>query len=83
MPRGSTNLYDVHGSGLRTDHRAAFLKGREVAVGISVVKQKFVNDARIQLLIRVDPDAQPGSYAVGLVDAQGQASNTVAFQVSK
>jgi hypothetical protein len=83
MVRGSTNLYDVHGSGLRADHRAAFLKGKEVAVGISVVKQKFVSGAHIQLLIRVDPDAQSGSYLVGLVDAQGQATNTVSFQVAK
>jgi hypothetical protein len=83
MARGSTNLYDVHGSGLRADHRAAFLKGREVAVGISVVKQKIVSEARIQLLIRVDPDAQPGSYAVGLVDAEGKATNTVSFTIAK
>jgi len=84
MAPNTTNLYDVHGSGLRPELRAIFLKGRDVAPGISVVRQKFVNATKVQLLVRVEEGvAGGGGYSVVLVDADGRATNGAPFQIGK
>jgi serine/threonine protein kinase len=84
MAPNSTSLYDLHGSGLRAELRAVFLKGRDVAPGINVVRQKFVNSTKIQVLVRVEEGAgSGGGYSVVLVDAEGRATNGAPFQIGK
>jgi len=83
LKRPSTTLLDVRGSGLRADHKAQLLRGHELAPGLSVAGQKYVNDGLVQVLLKVDATATPGSYLLLLVDAQGQTSNARPVDVLK
>jgi serine/threonine protein kinase len=81
MPRGTTNFYDLHGSGLQTGLSAVIMKGRDVAAGIVVTKQVVVNPTLMRVVVRVDPATAPGSYTLVLVDSRGQATNSVSVKV--
>jgi hypothetical protein len=82
MTRGSTNFYDLHGTGLRPNLTAVMMKGRDVIQGITVTKQVFVGSNLMRIVVRVDPSVAVGSYTLVLVDAQGQATNGVSFKVN-
>ena len=81
LPRGTTNFYDVHGSGLQAGLSAVIMKGRDVAPGIVVTKQVVVNPSLMRIVVRVDPAAAAGNYSLVLVDTRGQATNAVALKV--
>src|SRR5262249_14972821 len=81
VKRGGTSILDVHGSGLRPDHQPLILKGKDVARGIQLVRQRLVNAGLIQVVILVDARAAPGSYSVILTDSQGNATNALRFEV--
>jgi hypothetical protein len=81
MARGSTNFYDLHGTGFRSGLNAVILKGRDVAPGMSVKGQKIVNATLMRVVVTVDGSVSPGSYSLALVDATGQSTNTVSFKV--
>jgi hypothetical protein len=82
MTRGSNNFYDLHGTGFRAGLTGVVFKGREVAPGITITGQKLVNPSLMRILVRVDATVKTGDYAIVLVDAQGQATNSVAFKVT-
>jgi hypothetical protein len=82
MSRGSQNFYDLHGSGFRAGLNAVILKGRDVAPGVSVTGQKIVNGTLMRVVVRVDASVSSGNYAIALVDASGQATNSVSFKVA-
>ncbi len=82
MTRGSTNFYDLHGSGLRPNLTAVMMKGRDVMQGITVTKQVFVGPNLMRIVVRVDPAVAQGSYTLVLVDGQGQPTNGVSFKVN-
>ena len=81
MARGSTNFYDLHGTGFRAGLNAVILKGRDVAPGMSVKGQKVVNATLMRVVVAVDGSVSPGSYELALVDATGQSTNAVSFKV--
>jgi hypothetical protein len=82
MARGTTNFYDLHGTGLTPDLTAVLLKGRDVMQGVSVTKQVYVNPTLVRIVVRVDPAVAAGSYTLTLVDAHGKASNGVSFKIN-
>jgi serine/threonine protein kinase len=81
MPRGTTNFYDLHGTGFQTGLSAVVMKGHDVAVGIVVTKQVVVNPSLMRVVVRVDPAAVSGSYTLVLVDSRGQATNPVSLRI--
>jgi hypothetical protein len=83
LKRPSTTLLDVRGSGLRPEHKALVLRGRDVAPGVSVAGMRYVSASLVQVLVKVDDGAAPGSYQLLLVDAQGQASAPRTLDVLK
>lgn len=83
LKRGATTILDLRGSGLRSDQRATVLKIKEAPNGISVVRQKFVNGGLVQVIVKLEPTAAPGAYALALADPAGTLSNTLSFTVSK
>jgi serine/threonine-protein kinase len=82
VKRGGTSILDVHGSGLRPDHQTMILKGKDVARGIQLTRQRLVNGGLIQVVILVDAAATPGTYALILTDNQGNATNALRFEVA-
>lgn len=83
LRHGPTVLVDVRGSGLRAGLDARILfKGREPAVGIQVVNQRFVNAGLLVMMLRIDAQARDGSYTLTLGDASG-VSNARAFEVGR
>jgi hypothetical protein len=82
MARGTTNFYDLHGTGLRPELTAVLLRGRDVVSGIAVVKQVYVNPTLVRVVVRVDQSVSPGSYTLTLVDSHGSASNGVSFKIN-
>jgi hypothetical protein len=83
LKRPSTTLLDVRGSGLRPDHKGLVLKGRDVAAGVTVINQRFVNPTLVQVMVKIDDSAAAGTYQVLLVDAQGQATSPRPLEVTK
>jgi hypothetical protein len=83
VKRGATTILDVRGTGLRANQTATVLKIKETPNGISVVRQKFVNSGLIQVIVKLDDTAAPGSYGLAMADAAGTHSNTLTFTVAK
>ena len=74
---------DVRGSGLRPDHKGVVLKGRDVVPGVSVINQRFVSSSLVQVMVKIEDSAAPGTYQLLLVDAQGQATSPRPLEVTK
>ena len=83
VKRGVTTILDVRGTGLRADQRATVLKIKEAPNGISVVRQKFVNDGLVQVIVKLDETAAPGAYGLAMADGTGTLSNSLSFTVSR
>lgn len=83
VKRGVTSILDVRGSGLRANQKAAILKIKEAPNGITVVKQKFVSPALVQVVVKLDETATPGAYALAMEDGAGGHTNTLSFTVAK
>jgi serine/threonine protein kinase len=81
--RSSTVVLDVHGAGLKRSHQARFLRGREVAPGVTIVRQRFVSPILLQVIIQVDETAAPGIYSLSLTDSDGTLTNSLPFDISK
>jgi hypothetical protein len=81
MPRGSTNFYDLHGTGMQAGLNAVIMRGRDVATGVVVTKQAIVNPSLMRVVVRVDAAVAPGAYSLILVDSRGQATNAVPLKV--
>ncbi len=83
LKRPATTILDVHGSGLRADHQAVVFKGKEIAPGISVVRQRLVNSGLVQVVLLVDASASPGTYTIAFTDPRGNSTNPLRFDVGK
>jgi serine/threonine protein kinase len=81
MSRGQKSLYDLHGTGIRADHRPMVLKGSSAVTGVTVVQQKLVSSKLLRMLVNVDGSVAPGNYSIVLVDATGKSSNAVSFEI--
>jgi serine/threonine protein kinase len=84
LRRGQTTILDVHGTGLKADHRARFSRPKEAtASGINISRVRYVNTTLVQVLLQVDPGASAGPCSLILVDAQGQETNPLGLEVQK
>jgi serine/threonine-protein kinase len=83
VKRGATTILDVRGTGLRADQKATVLKIKEAPNGISVVRQKFVNAGLVQVIVKLEETAAPGSYGLAMADTAGTYSNALSFTVAK
>jgi serine/threonine-protein kinase len=83
VKRGATAIFDVRGIGLRGDQKAAILRIKEAPNGISVVKQKYVNPGLVQVIVKLDETAAPGSYGLAMADPAGTYTNTLSFTVAR
>lgn len=83
--RASITVLDVHGSGLRPDHRALVMraKGREPAEGFTVTRQKFVSGSLMLVFLQLADGVSPGKYAFALLDPQGSLTNSLMLEVTK
>jgi hypothetical protein len=80
VKRGGTTLLDVHGVALRAEHHAVILRGGHSAADVLVSGQKLVGDTLIQVLVAATAGAK-GTYDVIVLDARGNRSNAVSFEV--
>lgn len=85
LKRGATNVVDVHGKGLRSDHRPIVFKAktREAAPGFTIVKTRLTSSELLLVFIQVAADAAPGKYTFALADAQGNTTNLLNLEVPK
>jgi hypothetical protein len=81
--RPSNALVDVHGAGFRPDHQARILRGGRPAPGVTVVRQRYVSPALLQVLLKLDSEASTGAYQLVVADGAGVLSNVKAFEVAK
>ncbi len=81
--RHTPSMIDVHGAGLRADHKAIVFRGKDVAAGFSVVRQRLVGPTLLQVLLTVDDSVAPGAYQLAVSDAEGKVTNTVRLEVAK
>jgi hypothetical protein len=81
--RPSNALVDVHGAGFRPDHQARILRGGRPAPGVTVVRQRYVSPALLQVLLKLDSEASTGAYQLVVADGTGVTSNVKAFEVAK
>ncbi len=79
--RETVNL-EIHGSGLRIDHRVRVMRGQREAQGIHVVREEIVDHALVRVTLLVDEDVPPGLYSVVLVDAQARTTNSLSLEVT-
>jgi serine/threonine-protein kinase len=80
---GALQVLDVHGSGLRAEHRARIvpLRKREVAAGFNVTRYQLRNPELLLVFVQVDAAVRPGKYALSLQDASGAETNAFAIEV--
>lgn len=81
---GSLHVLDVHGAGLRADHRARIVpqKRREPEAGFAVTRYQLRNPSLLLVFLQVDAAVRPGRYAFSLVDASGVESNAFTIEIS-
>ena len=82
VKRPGNTIVDVHGTGLRPDLVARIVRGRDAAVGIQVLRQRFVSPTLMQVVLRLEPTAPTGTYQFYLSDG-GTNSNARALEVTK
>jgi hypothetical protein len=80
---GSLQILDVHGSGLRADHRAKVvpLRKREAAAGFTVTRYQLRSEGLLLVFVQVDGAVRPGKYALSLVDSAGAETNAFTIEV--
>jgi len=80
---GSLHVLDVHGSGLRADHRARIVphKRREPESGFAVTRYQLRNPGLLLVFLQVDASVRPGKYAFSLADAGGSETNAFTIEV--
>jgi hypothetical protein len=80
---GSLHVLDVHGSGLRNDHRARIVphKRREPEAGFAVSRYQLRNPGLLLVFLQVDVSVRTGKYAFSLVDAGGSETNAFTIEV--
>jgi hypothetical protein len=76
-------LIDLHGRGFRPQHRARVLPVKKVPWGISVVRQKYVGDSLITVLLELKESVEPGEYALAVEDGLGTRTEPVIFEVTR
>lgn len=81
---GAMHVLDVHGANLRPDHRAKIvpLRRRELGAGFTITRYQLRSPALLLVFLQIDPAVPPGKYALSLVDAQGQETNSFTIEVS-
>jgi hypothetical protein len=83
LRKHTPSMLDVHGVGLRPDHKAIVFKGHDVAAGFSIMRQRLVGPTLLQVLLTVDDAVPAGAYALALTDGEGKVTNAVRFEVAK
>ncbi|MCG6925094.1 MAG: hypothetical protein LJF30_07270 [Acidobacteria bacterium] len=76
-------LVDLRGQGFQEQHRVRVLPVRKAPRGITVVRQKRVNDTLITVLLDLSEDADTGDYALALENGLGERTESVVFKVTK
>ena len=76
-------MIDVRGKGLRQDHKARVLRGKNAAQGVRVVGQRYVSPTHVQVMLKLEPNAQSGNYSLIMMDALGQVTNPRNVEVMK
>ena len=76
-------LVDLRGQGFQEQHAVRVLPVKKVPRGISVVRQKRVNDTLITVLLDLSEDTDPGDYALALENGLGERTEPVVFKVTK
>jgi hypothetical protein len=76
-------MLDVRGTGLRPEHRARVVPLKEAPRGITIARQKYVNDTLLTILLDLDATTAPGAYGLVLEDQRGPHTNPVTFTVTK
>jgi hypothetical protein len=82
VKRPGNAIVDVRGTGLRPDLVARIVRGREAAAGVQIVRQRFVSPTLIQVVLRLEDAAAPGTYQLYLSDG-GTNSNARALEITK
>jgi hypothetical protein len=76
-------LIDLRGQGFQEQHLVQVLAVKKAPRGISVVRQKRVNDTLITVLLDLSEDADTGDYALALDNGLGERTESVIFKVTK
>jgi hypothetical protein len=83
LKRASTAILDLHGAGLRAEHRAVVFRGRDASAELRVMRQRLVSPTLVQIVIAVDAAAPSGSYTLAVTDSEGHMSNSLRLDVAK
>lgn len=80
---GALQVLDVHGSGLRADHRAKIvpLHKAEPVAGFMVTRYQVRGPELLLVFVQVDASVKAGKYALSLVDASGAETNAFTIEV--
>jgi hypothetical protein len=76
-------LLDVRGTGFRPDHRARIVALKQAPNGITISRQKYVNDTLLAVLLELDATVGPGVYGLVLEDQTGPLTSPLTFTVTK
>ena len=72
---------ELHGTGLRADHRVQVLRGRQAASGIRVTRQQPLGPLVTRVTLLIEEDAPLGDYSIVVVDGEGAHSNALSLEV--
>ena len=81
VQRGRTVLLDIRGRDLHPDHLATVLRSGKPTAAVILGRQKLIAPTLLQAVVAIRADAPKGSYDVVVVDARGNRSNAVHFEV--
>jgi len=79
--RGRQAVIEIAGQNLPREVGVEVFRGRQAALGIRVLSQEWKEPGVLRVVLLVDNDTPLGVYSVALIDADGNATNSLPFEV--
>jgi hypothetical protein len=76
-------LLDIRGAGLRSDQQVQILPIKDAPRGMSVVRTKWANPNLVTVLLELDANVTPTTYAIALESPNGERTNPLHITVTK
>jgi hypothetical protein len=85
LRRGQTTILDIRGTNLKAEMqlRLSKAKGGTPAIGYSIARQRLFNPTLLQVLVKLEENADTGSFVASVVDSHGVTTNGIPITIAK
>jgi len=85
MKRGQTTILDIRGTNLRAEMQLRLYKakGGVPTTGYSITRQRLFNPQLLQVLVKLEENAETGACVATVIDGHGNTSNGLPLTIAK